>query len=135
MLLQNGLQWLQHCQSDAGGTIQESIENKCPFCRHPAPDNYEEVKINLMRRIEVNDPAAMRQMGQFCYIEGDHRGAFEYCSKAAELGNAGAHYLLSFMYDKGEGVEKDKKRKFSIWSRLPWVGIHLLEIVLQILRR
>eukprot|EP00985_Skeletonema_marinoi_P026994 scaffold21430_cov188-Skeletonema_marinoi.AAC.2 len=69
--------------------VQESMENKCPFCRHPAPYNEKEVKINLMRRIEVNDPAAMRQMGQFCYYEGDHRGAFENFSKAAELGNAG----------------------------------------------
>eukprot|EP00984_Skeletonema_dohrnii_P025896 scaffold15127_cov87-Skeletonema_dohrnii-CCMP3373.AAC.2 len=92
--------------------IQESIENKCPFCRHPAPDNKKEAKKNLMRRIEVNsnDPAAMRQMGQFCSKEGDHRGAFEYWSKAAELGNAGAHHLLSIMYDRGEGVKKDEKK-------------------------
>eukprot|EP00985_Skeletonema_marinoi_P020739 scaffold12407_cov112-Skeletonema_marinoi.AAC.1 len=38
--------------------LQESLEKKCPFCRHPAPDDEKEVKINLMRRIEVNDPAA-----------------------------------------------------------------------------
>jgi len=91
--------------------VQESMENKCPFCRHPAPYNEKEVKINLMRRIEVNDPAAMRQMGQFCYYEGDHRGAFENFSKGAELGNAGAHYLLSSLYDKGEGVKKDEKKE------------------------
>ena len=30
--------------------------------------------------------------------------------KAAELGNAIAHYLLSILYDKGEGVKKDEKK-------------------------
>ena len=59
----------------------------------------------------MNDPAAMRQMGQYCYYEGDHRGAFENFSKGAELGNAGAHYLLSSLYDKGEGVKKDEKKE------------------------
>jgi TPR repeat protein len=90
--------------------VQDSLENKCPFCRHPAPYNEKETKINLMRRIEVNDPVAMRQMGQFCYDEGDYSGAFEYFSKAAELGNAVAHYLLSVMYHE-EKVKMDEKKK------------------------
>eukprot|EP00984_Skeletonema_dohrnii_P031976 scaffold25260_cov56-Skeletonema_dohrnii-CCMP3373.AAC.1 len=91
--------------------FEGKFEHKCPFCRHLAPDNEKETKMNLMRRIEVNDPAAMRQMGQFvCYKEGDHRSAFAYFSKAAELGNAIAHHLLSILYDKGEGVKKDEKK-------------------------
>ena len=42
--------------------------------------------------------------------EGDYEKAFEYFRKAAELGNAGAHYNLGTMYYKGRGVEKDEEK-------------------------
>jgi len=51
-----------------------------------------------MKRIEVNDPVALRQMGFRRYAEGNYKGAFEYWTKAAELGDAGAHYELSHSY-------------------------------------
>ena len=37
--------------------------------------------------------------------------AFEYCTKAAELGDAMSHYKLSHSYRRGEGVEKDTKKE------------------------
>jgi TPR repeat protein len=43
--------------------------------------------------------------------EGDYIGAFEYYTKAAELGDAEAHYGLSVIYRLGRGVEKDKKKE------------------------
>jgi len=64
-----------------------------------------------MKRIEANDPTAVSQMGLDRYDEGDYNAAFEYCTKAAELGDAAAHYLLSCLYDEGKGVEKDVKKK------------------------
>jgi TPR repeat protein len=64
-----------------------------------------------MKRIEVNDPVAMCYMGKRCQIEGDYKGAFEYWDKAAELGNIEAHFNLSTMYRKGDGVERDKKKE------------------------
>jgi TPR repeat protein len=63
-----------------------------------------------MKRAEVNDPVAIYQMGLMRHAEGDYDGALEYWTKAAELGDIRAHYLLSIMYGKGEGVEKDKKK-------------------------
>lgn len=45
------------------------------------------------------------------YREGDYSGAFEYFSKAAELGDVGAHGNLSLMYQNGDGVEKGKKKE------------------------
>ncbi len=63
-----------------------------------------------MKRAKANDPAALRQIGYKCYDEGDYDGAFEYYSKAAELGNADAHYRLGNMYGEGEGVEKDEEK-------------------------
>ena len=43
--------------------------------------------------------------------EGDYKSAFKYYTKAAELGNANAHYNLSVMYYLGQSVEKDEKKQ------------------------
>jgi TPR repeat protein len=37
--------------------------------------------------------------------------SFEYLTKAAELGGAGAHFSLSLLYHKGYGVEKDEVKE------------------------
>ena len=83
----------------------------CAFCREPLPETDEENDMMLMKRIEKNDPFAMRQMGARRHVEGDYIGAFEYYTKAAELGDAKAHYNLSDMYHLGQGVEKDDKKQ------------------------
>jgi TPR repeat protein len=75
------------------------------------PDTDEEVEAMLMKRVEKNDPVAMWQMGGKRHDEGDYKSAFEYYTKAAELGDAKAHYNLSIMYDLGQGVEKDEKKQ------------------------
>jgi TPR repeat protein len=64
-----------------------------------------------MIRVEKNDPVAMWRMGVKRDNEGDYKSAFEYYTKAAELGNAYAHYNLSVMYRLGQGVEKDEKKR------------------------
>jgi TPR repeat protein len=63
-----------------------------------------------MNRIKANDPAAMREMGIKIYHEGVHDKAFEYWTKAAELGDAIAHCQLGHSYHDGEGVEKDEEK-------------------------
>jgi TPR repeat protein len=60
-----------------------------------------------MARIKKNDPVAIREMGKQHNMERDYNGAVEYWKKAAELGDAGAHYELSVMYHLGRGVEED----------------------------
>jgi TPR repeat protein len=45
-----------------------------------------------------------------CHDKGDYDGAFEYHTKAAELGDSIAHFLLGYMYGEGEGVEKDEEK-------------------------
>mmetsp|Transcript_34487 Transcript_34487/g.50773 ORF Transcript_34487/g.50773 Transcript_34487/m.50773 type:complete len:212 (+) Transcript_34487:319-954(+) len=64
-----------------------------------------------MKRVAANDPVAMTRIGKNSYNEGDYGTAFEYFTKAAELGDVEAHYNLSFMYRRGEGVEKDEKKQ------------------------
>jgi tetratricopeptide (TPR) repeat protein len=86
-------------------------EQRCPYCREPLPKTQEEGNQNVMKRAKANDPVAICRLGSKCYIEGDYEGAFEYYTKAAELGSMEAHYGLSLMYQKGEGVEKDLKKE------------------------
>jgi hypothetical protein len=92
-------------------THQEKLERTCPFCRHPAPKSREEVEKNIMKRVELNDPVAMLQMGKQRFEEGDYDSAFRCFSKSAELGSIGAHYQLSIFYHEGLCVEKDMKKK------------------------
>jgi len=62
-----------------------------------------------MKRVEANDPVALRRVGIRCYDEGDYGSACEYLTKAAGLGDAVAHYYLAGMYWEGKGVEKDEQ--------------------------
>jgi len=62
-------------------------------------------ELKHMKRVEANDPdALLRHMGLIRNDEGDYEGAFEYWTKAARLGNTGAHYQLSVMYEMGHGA-------------------------------
>ncbi len=106
--------------------IEERLEHKCPYCRELLPDAAEEHEKNYMKRVKVNDPAALSQVGVKCYIKGDYDGAFENWTKAAAVGGIDAHhYLSSFMYLGGEGVDKDMKRAVYHWQEAA-IGGHPL---------
>jgi TPR repeat protein len=75
------------------------------------PETEEEAVAMIMKRVEKNDPVAMMLMGKQRDDEGDYSSAFEYYTKAAELGDVTAHYNLSIMYHLGLGVEKDEKKE------------------------
>jgi len=90
--------------------INDSIQQRCPFCRRPLPKTDAEVDRMVKRRVEVNDPVALREFGTRCHFEGDYGRAIEYWTRAARLGEAGAHYQLSFAYNLGDDVEKDMKK-------------------------
>ena len=81
---------------------------RCSFCREPVAVDEHHKK--MMERIKANDPAALREVGAKCDREGDYEGAFEYYTKAAELGDADAHTKLGMMYEVGEGVEEDEAK-------------------------
>jgi len=87
---------------------EASLENKCLFCREPAPFTDEEVDKQRMKRIEMNDQAAMAFQGLVHLNKGDSSSAFEYYARAAELGEMEAHCKLAEMYRVGDGVEKDR---------------------------
>jgi TPR repeat protein len=76
----------------------------------------EEFEKNYMKRVKVNDPVALYQMGGRYHDKGDCGAAFEYSKKAAELGYVAAHFNLAFMYHEGKGVEKDIKNAVYHWE-------------------
>jgi TPR repeat protein len=86
------------------------LECKCPFCREPI-SRTEETFREIMKRAKANDPTALFQMGAKRYEEGDYNGAFDYLTKAAQLGDLEAHHNLSCLYRDGKGVEKDEKKE------------------------
>jgi tetratricopeptide (TPR) repeat protein len=105
-LICDGCEYANHIRE-----MEQGLEHKCPFCREPAPKSTEEIVKNLMKRVKANDPNAINEMGKKYYHEGDYEKAFEYYTKAAVLGDIGAHHNLSVIYRTGEGVEKNEKKE------------------------
>ncbi len=91
--------------------IELGLEHKCPFCREPLSYNMEKIEKNLMKRVKANDPDALCFIGRQRREEGDYEKAFQYWTKAIELGGVAAHYELSCMYYNGDWVEKDPKKE------------------------
>ena len=86
---------------------ETSMDRICPFCREPSFVTEEQGDKRMMKRVEANDPVAIRYQGVKQYKAGDHKRAVEYFTKAAELGDAPSHFKLAIMHIDGDGVEKD----------------------------
>ena len=91
--------------------LEGRLEHKCTFCRHPTPRTTEECDRALMKRVNANDPAAIRHLGNRLYNKGDYGSAYQHWTKAALLGDIEAHNLLSNLYREGKVVEKDLKKE------------------------
>ena len=103
------------CKGCVYGNVKREAEvrlecNECPFCREPMPETDEEIRKQIMKRVEANDPDAMCEWGVEKFEKRDFSGALEYFTKAAALGDAEAHYKLALMYQVDEGVEKDDEK-------------------------
>jgi hypothetical protein len=90
---------------------ERRLASSCPFCRKPLPETDEEENKRIMKRVEANDPVAMRHQGGERHNKGDYHCAFEYWTKAAGLGDAVAHHNLAVLYHDGDGVEKDEGKE------------------------
>jgi len=89
--------------------LDEGSPNGCPFCRHLYAKSEEENERRRKKRFEANDPFALREVGRKHFDDRDYERAFEYFTKAADLGDVEAQFNLSLMYREGLGVEKDEK--------------------------
>jgi len=83
------------------------LQHSCPFCRKPVPFTKEQGDKQFLNRIAANDPVAMYLKGLQQCRKGDYRSAFQYYTRAAELGDADAKCELARLYQFGKGVEKD----------------------------
>ena len=95
-----------HAMSNIHDTMKAAA---CLFCRTSALDEGEYDK-RAQERIDANDPAVLCYRGTESYQAGDYDKALKYLTKAAELGDAEAHFHLGYMNMEGVGVEKDKER-------------------------
>jgi len=109
----HGCNYSMYC----GGESKKPGDYPCPFCRHPLGGGgqgkvYFEM---IQKRMDVNDASAIYQLGDD-YFQGyrgltvDKKKAFELHSRAAKLGHEGAHVRLHDAYEKGEVVERNKKK-------------------------
>ena len=95
--------------------LRDMDEQKCAFCRTPAPDSDQEVIERIKKRIDAGDAEAIFSLG-ICYCKGsrglpqDHEKALELWHQAGELGNAKAYNNIGHAYHTGEGVERDNKK-------------------------
>ena len=96
---------------------EQGLQHRCAFCREPAPTSEEEYNKRIMKRIKKKDPVAMTAMGKQHEKEEEYGKAAEYYTKAAELGDANAHFLLGALYYEGNGVEKDEKKMVFHWEQ------------------
>ena len=97
--------------------LRDTDEQKCAFCRTPAPCSDQEVIERIKKRIEAGDAEAIFSLGCY-YVEElyglprDHNKALELWHRAGELGFATAYYNIGNAYDhhSGRGVERDNKK-------------------------
>ena len=104
------------CYANQKRGVEQGLEQRCPFCREPAPKSSDEIKKNIMERVKKNDPVALTDMGKTHDKKGDYGKALEYYTKAAELGDVAAHCCLGDLYYHGQGVEKDEKKAVYHWE-------------------
>ena len=97
--------------ANAKREVEMRLQPSCPFCRQQFPRTEEECIKRNIKRIEANDPVALCHEGHLQREKGEYQMAFEYWTKAAELGDAEAHYHLSVAYRLGHGVEKDEGKE------------------------
>ena len=96
-------------------------EEKCPFCRAPAPKSVEEGIERVKKRVEVGDAQAMYELGSY-YSGGSHGlsrdmdKALELWHRAGKLGCAVSYYNIALYYGNGRDVERDMKKTLHYWE-------------------
>lgn len=94
----------------ASGLLQQClgiIPNSGRMPRKPGDDQY----CNQLPGADLYNQAGVK------FQAGDHAGAAQILLKAAQAGNAVAQLRLAIMYEKGDGVPRDKKSAFQWYSR------------------
>ena len=97
---------------------KQKLNIRCPFCRHLYRKSEEENKRRRKKRFEANDPFALREVGRKHYEEGDYKRAFEYFTKAADLGDVEAQFKQQLCMRKGKVSRRTRKWNCTMRKRL-----------------
>ena len=82
MLWKSYMQWM--CYAPVYDNQGNEVDNqKCPFCRTPAPTSDEEIIERIKKRVEADDPMAIYNLG--CYYRDGINGYPQDYTKALEL--------------------------------------------------
>ena len=95
---------------------KSQADQKCPFCRTLYPSDDADAEKMLEKRMEVNDPFAIRGAAGRCWKEGNFTECFKYMTQAAKGGDMEAHQQLAHMYLEGEGVEENMNKAIYHWE-------------------
>jgi TPR repeat protein len=80
-----------------------NVEIKNAFSSNEAYDSFSD----SLYSEESPDPEAQHLIGQSAYERGDYAEAYKWFQKAANLGFACAQHYLGWLYENGQGVEKN----------------------------
>ncbi|EJK78035.1 hypothetical protein THAOC_00087 [Thalassiosira oceanica] len=106
---------------------QRGMNDRCPFCRTPIPDNDASRLAMIQKRVSKGDEEAMSFLGNKYYsgelgVTKDFPRAIELWTEAAELGSLVAHHQLGVVYCTGDGVKEDKPRGIRHWQQAAMEG-------------
>ena len=82
------------CPANLFREMKDKVQPKCAFYRKISLLTPEETDLMFKKRIEANDPVALRQMGTKYGAQSNYAKTMECLTKAAELGDAEAQYQL-----------------------------------------
>jgi TPR repeat protein len=98
------------------------MEDPCPFCRAPPPEDDAEVLAHIRRHVVNEVPEAIRQLainyanGQLGLVKSSKK-AVRLFKRAVELGDTEAMFKLGIMYERGEraGVKLNHVKAMQLW--------------------
>ena len=93
-----------------------------------------EMELNVMKRVEANDPVAMCHKGKMCNIDGDYDGALNICRRQLDWAMWKRIIVYQLCMMRGKVFRKTRKRESTIWNRLPLVVIPKLDTILVVQR-
>ncbi|MFW3382132.1 hypothetical protein ACN9J8_11230, partial [Aliarcobacter butzleri] len=82
--------------------------NKCQEIENEA------TKLDCYKKIENTNSFAQIRLGTYWADKKDYKSALKYLNQAKNNDNIYANLPLSFLYYKGEGVEKDLNKSFEL---------------------
>jgi len=91
-----------------------NLKRCCPYCRVPLPSSDIENMKRVKKRMQLNDAEAFHELATWYYhgngVPQDHKKAFEFYSRGAELGSFHSHFVIAHAYRFGNGVENDEDK-------------------------